>query len=60
MRSGVYACWWRALVVRLVVAAVVVSVLIVFRASLMCLAEGVHFLLQGLEVGIKNGEFQLC
>lgn len=43
--------------VRLVVAAVVVSVLIVFRASLMCLAEGVHFLLQGLKVGIKNGEF---
>lgn len=39
------------------VGCVVVSVLIVFRASLMCLAEGVHFLLQGLEVGIKNGEF---
>lgn len=60
MGSGVYVCWWGALVVRLVVVAVVVSILIVFRVSLACLAEGIHFLLQGLEVGIKNGEFQLC
>lgn len=60
MGSGVCACWWEALVVRLVVVAVVVSVLIVFRASLVCLAEGIHFLLQGLEAGIKNGKFQLC
>lgn len=48
-----------ALMVRLVVVAVVVTILIVFCASLVCLAEGIHFLLQGLEVGIKNGEFQL-
>lgn len=60
MGSGVYACWWGALVVRLVVVAVLVSILIVFHASLVCLAEGIHPLLQGLEVGIKNGGFQLC